>query len=210
MGDGTSNCTDLCNFVDTVCRYIMAKKPASQPQAAKPAPTTPAKSPAAVARPTPTASTSAPSAKVTAKELSPRSSPQEIAVHVWNRYIQDTPSRTLFLDVFLLYIALLGAITPSTPSSLVLAQQSANSSLRSLCACRHLSDHPQGPVLRRRRRLREPSMGSRESWWKKRARVRSAAREHLPTSFSAVSSCMDFVSTLSTEGRTATKGKRHL
>ncbi|ETN42243.1 uncharacterized protein HMPREF1541_04184 [Cyphellophora europaea CBS 101466] len=88
----------------------MAKKPASQPQAAKPAPTTPAKSPAAVARPTPTASTSAPSAKVTAKELSPRSSPQEIAVHVWNRYIQDTPSRTLFLDVFLLYIALNGAV----------------------------------------------------------------------------------------------------
>lgn len=31
-------------------------------------------------------------------------------MHVWNRYIQDTPSRTLFLDVFLLYIALNGAV----------------------------------------------------------------------------------------------------
>lgn len=93
-----------------IANFTMAKKSAAPSPAAKPVPSTPAKSPAPAPRQTPTPSTSRPSTKVAAKELSPRSSPQEIAVHVWNRYIQDTPSRTLFLDVFLLYIALNGAV----------------------------------------------------------------------------------------------------
>jgi hypothetical protein len=75
----------------------MAKKQAAPPTPVKQAQSTPAKQP-----------TPAPVAK--ASTLSPRSSPQEIVLHVWDKYIQDTPSRTLFLDVFLLYLVLNGAV----------------------------------------------------------------------------------------------------
>jgi hypothetical protein len=80
----------------------MAKKQAAPPTPAKQAQSTPAK------QSTPAPSTPAPVVK--ASTLSPRSSPQEIVLHVWDKYIQDTPSRTLFLDVFLLYLVLNGAV----------------------------------------------------------------------------------------------------
>lgn len=106
----THHCIYPSSLADSSRPYDMAKKSAAPSPAPKAAPTTPAKSPAPAPRHTPTPSTPTPATKVTAKELSPRSSPQEIAVHVWNRYIQDTPSRTLFLDAFLLYIVLNGAV----------------------------------------------------------------------------------------------------
>ncbi|KPI38615.1 Dolichyl-diphosphooligosaccharide--protein glycosyltransferase subunit dad1 [Cyphellophora attinorum] len=92
----------------------MAKKQATpQPSAPRSASTTttPAKPPPSTpstTKQTPSQSTSV--TKTAPSTLSPRSSPQEIAIHVWNKYIQETPSRTLFLDIFLLYIALNGAV----------------------------------------------------------------------------------------------------
>ena len=42
--------------------------------------------------------------------LSAKSSPQEVALHVWNKYLNDTPTRTMLLDVFMLFLVLLGAV----------------------------------------------------------------------------------------------------
>ena len=92
--------------------YTMAKKQ-STPQPATPrapAQNTPSKP---APPPSSTKQTTAPASntpKITSTTLSQRSSPQEIAIHVWNKYVQDTPSRTLLLDCFLLYIALNGAV----------------------------------------------------------------------------------------------------
>lgn len=90
----------------------MAKKQGTpQPTAPKSATTT--TTPAKPTPSTPSATKQTPSQSTSilaTKTLSTRSSPQEIAIHVWNKYIQETPSRTLFLDVFLLYIALNGAV----------------------------------------------------------------------------------------------------
>lgn len=59
-------------------------------------------------------STSPPSvtpAKVqTQSTLSPRSSPQDIIIHVWNKYVQETPSRTILLDVFMAWLVVVGAV----------------------------------------------------------------------------------------------------
>ncbi|KIV86915.1 hypothetical protein PV11_02491 [Exophiala sideris] len=91
----------------------MAKKPVSSSAAAK------TSTPVAASKPPPagrTASGSVSTPSTTAarptpqSSLSPRSSPQEIIVHVWNRYLQDTPSRTMLLDVFMTWLVVVGGI----------------------------------------------------------------------------------------------------
>ena len=76
----------------------MAKKPAPQP-AAKPV-ATPTTTPAVQTIPKP----------LTAPTLSAKSSPQDVALHVWHRYLDDTPQRTMLLDVFILFLVLVGAV----------------------------------------------------------------------------------------------------
>ncbi|KIW63859.1 hypothetical protein PV04_08831 [Phialophora macrospora] len=92
----------------------MAKKPAAQSPATKaPAPVAAAKPlPPATQKPSGSISTNpAPPAKSAPQSsLSPRSSPQEIIIHVWNRYLQDTPSRTLLLDAFMAWLVVVGAV----------------------------------------------------------------------------------------------------
>lgn len=91
----------------------MAKKPASHSASSK---TT---TPVAAAKPPPAARTASgaistpsttPAKPLTSSSLSARSSPQEIIVHVWNRYLQDTPSRTMLLDVFMAWLVVVGGI----------------------------------------------------------------------------------------------------
>lgn len=91
----------------------MARKPVSHSAATK----TP--TPVAAAKPPPAARTasgavySPPSTVLKptpASSLSPRSSPQEIIIHVWNKYLQDTPSRTMLLDAFLAWLVVVGAV----------------------------------------------------------------------------------------------------
>ncbi|RVX67625.1 hypothetical protein B0A52_08154 [Exophiala mesophila] len=83
----------------------MAKKVTPGP---KPALATPTKVPATAGS---TLTPSVTPAKVqTQTALSPRSSPQEIIVHVWNKYVQDTPSRTILLDVFMAWLVVVGAV----------------------------------------------------------------------------------------------------
>lgn len=103
--------------VSTVDHYgplsIMAKKPVSSSAAAKTStPVAASKPPPATRTASGTVSTpSTTAAKPTAQSsLSPRSSPQEILVHVWNRYLQDTPSRTMLLDVFMAWLVVVGGI----------------------------------------------------------------------------------------------------
>ncbi|KEF54010.1 oligosaccharyl transferase complex subunit OST4 [Exophiala aquamarina CBS 119918] len=85
----------------------MAKKPATHSPVPK---TTAATAPAKpvsgpVSTPAPPAAKPAPQST-----LSPRSSPQEIIIHVWNRYVQDTPSRTILLDVFMAWLVVVGVL----------------------------------------------------------------------------------------------------
>jgi oligosaccharyltransferase complex subunit epsilon len=87
----------------------MAKKPASQATPVKAPPAAAAKPPPPTTKQTSSSSTPIPSAKPTTT-ISNKSSPQEIALHVWNRYIQDTPSRTFILDIFLVFLVLVGAV----------------------------------------------------------------------------------------------------
>jgi hypothetical protein len=66
---------------------------------------------------------------------------QEIALAVWDRYVQDTPQRVKLIDVFMIFLILVGVLqflyhlsltTPSSPSMLsspVSLPPSANSSL---------------------------------------------------------------------------------
>ncbi|KAL6251885.1 oligosaccharyltransferase complex subunit epsilon [Rhinocladiella similis] len=91
----------------------MAKKPAAHSAASK------TSTPVAAAKPPPAARTASgsistpsvtPSKPLTATSLSPRSSPQEIIVHVWNRYLQDTPSRMMLLDAFMAWLVVVGGI----------------------------------------------------------------------------------------------------
>lgn len=42
--------------------------------------------------------------------LSNKSSPQDVALHVWSQYLQNTPSRTLLLDAFMAFLVLVGGI----------------------------------------------------------------------------------------------------
>ncbi|RMZ85904.1 hypothetical protein DV736_g6539, partial [Chaetothyriales sp. CBS 134916] len=95
----------------------MAKKPsaarASPAAAAKPTAT--AKGPATpkqntVASTTPVTTPKNNAAASSTPSLSTRSSPQDIAIYVANRYLHDTPSRTLVLDIFLLFLVLVGAV----------------------------------------------------------------------------------------------------
>lgn len=87
--------------------FTMAKKPTNQSPAPKaPAATTPAK-PASGPVSTPPAASVKPIPQST---LSPRSSPQDIIIHVWNKYVQDTPSRTILLDVFMAWLVVIGVL----------------------------------------------------------------------------------------------------
>jgi hypothetical protein len=54
-------------------------------------------------------SSSTPSSKPSST-LSSKSSPQEVALYVWNQYLQNTPSRTLLLDAFMAFLVLVGGI----------------------------------------------------------------------------------------------------
>ncbi|KAN0069599.1 DAD family domain containing protein [Elaphomyces granulatus] len=42
--------------------------------------------------------------------LAPNSSPQAIIQHVWQRYLAQTPQRTLLLDAFMAFLVLVGGI----------------------------------------------------------------------------------------------------
>src|ERR1700761_2746554 len=95
----------------------MAKKAAAQSPATKtPAPVAAAKPPpASTAAHKPSGSVSSnPTIPIkpatTSPTLSPRSSPQEILIHVWNKYLQDTPSRTMLLDAFMAWLVVVGAV----------------------------------------------------------------------------------------------------
>ncbi|KAL2433273.1 hypothetical protein ABEF95_003195 [Exophiala dermatitidis] len=92
----------------------MARKPSSHSAASKtPAPVAAAKPPPAARTPsgsiiaTPSTTAAKP---VSQSSLSSRSSAQEIIVHVWNRYLQDTPSRTMLLDVFMAFLVVIGGV----------------------------------------------------------------------------------------------------
>lgn len=93
------------SILTTVVLAIMAKKPVvaapSKPTAqttGTPATTTSAQTP------------SKPVSTTTNPTLSNKSSAQDVALHVWQKYLNDTPSRTLLLDVFMLFLVLVGAI----------------------------------------------------------------------------------------------------
>ncbi|OAL34729.1 hypothetical protein AYO20_05924 [Fonsecaea nubica] len=94
----------------------MAKKPAAQSPATKTAaPVGGAAKPPAAASHTikPSGSITsnpAPIKPLQSSTLSPRSSPQEIIIHVWNKYLQDTPSRTMLLDVFMAWLVVVGGL----------------------------------------------------------------------------------------------------
>ncbi|KIY01128.1 uncharacterized protein Z520_02680 [Fonsecaea multimorphosa CBS 102226] len=94
----------------------MAKKPAAQSPATKTsAPVAAAKPPAAATQTSKpsgsfTSSPAPPTKPVQSSTLSPRSSPQEIIIHVWNKYLQDTPSRTMLLDVFMAWLVVVGGL----------------------------------------------------------------------------------------------------
>lgn len=87
----------------------MAKKTTPQTPGPKPAaPVTPAKAQvSAGTTPTPSVTSAKPQPQ---SSLSPRSSPQEIIIHVWNKYVQDTPSRTILLDVFMAWLVVVGGL----------------------------------------------------------------------------------------------------
>lgn len=83
----------------------MAKKPVQQgtPKGATSTTTTTASQP-------PRSASNTQVVGPTATLLSAKSSPQEVALHVWNKYLNDTPTRTMFLDMFMLFLVLLGAV----------------------------------------------------------------------------------------------------
>ncbi|KAK5938515.1 oligosaccharyltransferase complex subunit epsilon [Knufia obscura] len=85
----------------------MAKKPA-QPATPKAAPPATTNTPAA--QPTPRAPSATHTRSVSNSSLSAKSSPQEVALHVWHKYLNDTPTRTMLLDVFMLFLVLVGAV----------------------------------------------------------------------------------------------------
>lgn len=91
----------------------MAKKTAAQPATPRtaPPPTPPKPVPAARTSSGSISTPPAPTAKpLPQTPLSPRSSPQEIVIHVWNKYVQDTPSRTILLDVFMAWLVVIGVL----------------------------------------------------------------------------------------------------
>jgi oligosaccharyltransferase complex subunit epsilon len=91
----------------------MAKKATAQSPATKPpTPATATRTPStSTHKPSSSVSTPATPAKTpTQTSLSARSSPQDIIIHVWNRYLQDTPSRTMLLDVFMAWLVLVGVV----------------------------------------------------------------------------------------------------
>lgn len=86
----------------------MAKKPATP--AAAPKSTTQSAHAAATTTPTAPVQTTPKPATTTTTTLSNKASAQDVALHVWQKYLNDTPSRTLLLDVFMLFLVLVGAI----------------------------------------------------------------------------------------------------
>jgi oligosaccharyltransferase complex subunit epsilon len=210
---------------------IMAKKPATPVAAAKPSPVGATKPSPQTTR-QPSTSASVPPVKApTSTTLSPRSSPQDIALHVWNRYLQDTPPRTLLLDVFLAFIALNGAVqfvycilagnyvsytfitpiiclicsSPSTPSSQDSEHVSANSSSPSPYECKPQSDPLPGLRVPPKRPLPRQSTVSQANWLMKEL-PRSVQRGHSQILSSEVSYCMPSASISST--RVATKSNQ--
>lgn len=147
------------------------KKPA-QPPASKP--------PAAVASPAPAVAVREPRPTTSIQTLSNKSSPQEVALHVWHRYLDDTPKRTMLLDVFMLFLVLVGAVqflycllvgnyvcaympgllcdakllSLSTLSSLALVRVWANSSSLLRSECRRQSVHHRLRLQQQRKPLR--------------------------------------------------------
>jgi len=88
----------------------MAKNKISSPAPQKaPTPKAPTSAAPAVRPASSLSATSAPPIRPPAS-LTPRSSPQEIALHVWNKYLSDTPARTLLLDVYLAFLVLNGVV----------------------------------------------------------------------------------------------------
>lgn len=81
----------------------MAKKPA-QPVTPKPM------THSATTVPAPVQSTPKPASSTATPTLSNKASAQDVAIHVWQKYLNDTPSRTLLLDVFMLFLVLVGAV----------------------------------------------------------------------------------------------------
>ncbi|KAK5100842.1 oligosaccharyltransferase complex subunit epsilon [Lithohypha guttulata] len=86
----------------------MAKKPAqpATPKAAAP----PINAHVAQSAPRAPSATHTRTASASNSSLSAKSSPQEVALHVWHKYLNDTPTRTMLLDVFMLFLVLVGAV----------------------------------------------------------------------------------------------------
>lgn len=86
----------------------MAKKPAqpATPKAAAP----PINAHVAQSASRAPSATHTKSASASNSTLSAKSSPQEVALHVWHKYLDDTPTRTMLLDVFMLFLVLVGAV----------------------------------------------------------------------------------------------------
>ena len=85
---------------------LHAMAPKKSPSGAMPTPSKPVPSHSrAVSSPTPSTASSKLSSP-----LSNKSSPQEVALHVWNQYLEHTPSRTLLLDTFMAFLVLVGGI----------------------------------------------------------------------------------------------------
>jgi hypothetical protein len=86
----------------------MARKAAPSSSSASTTPSKPA-----TTTPTTTTATTTPfytSSSKPSTSLSSRSSPQEIALHVWDEYLQTTPSRTFLLDAFMAFLVVVGAV----------------------------------------------------------------------------------------------------
>lgn len=77
-------------------RNVMAKKPATQTASTPP-------------KPLKQTNSSQPASKST-PSLSSKPSPQQVALHVWNEYLQNTPARTFLLDAFMVFLVLIGGI----------------------------------------------------------------------------------------------------
>ncbi|PSS23131.1 hypothetical protein M430DRAFT_56953 [Amorphotheca resinae ATCC 22711] len=59
---------------------------------------------------TPSSTSAAASVPVSSKAKSNTQSPQEIALHAWQQYLDTTPQRTKLTDIFMLFLVVVGVL----------------------------------------------------------------------------------------------------
>ena len=106
---------------ESISIYAMVKKPnpshaaqrsvSSTPKSGTPTPSSqPTTAPGIVASSAPTPRPAQSSTGSNTTSLNTRSSPQQIAQHVLNKYLNETPSRTLLLDAFMAFLVVVGVV----------------------------------------------------------------------------------------------------